>query len=124
MTQLLHLSGGNKRNAIARECTAKLRVPNSQRSTLEAEFRNLSAHFGAQFVEEPNITLSLEVFEESTIRGVGVNRVISQESTKRLLCLLTSLPHGVIKMSSKFKVFKGLGKRGARFGWEYHLQKK
>jgi dipeptidase D len=86
-------NGGNLRNAIAREATATVSVPWSEKENVRVELNLYIADLEKEFGEiEPNLKLSLdsEKLPET---------VIDKVSSDRLLNALYACPHGVIAMS-------------------------
>ena len=89
--------GGNLRNAIAREASATVIVPNVQKEQLVAEINIFSADVEFEYERtEPSLVLD----QSSTILPA---KVMTQESQERLLNLLYACPHGVLEMSTRMK---------------------
>lgn len=91
--QLGTLSGGDKHNAIPRECRAELAVPGAEfqrAADLAAEMeKTCRAEFGDQ---EPKLSIEL-------VAAPALRRVLSPGDSGRLIDLLLALPHGVLGMS-------------------------
>jgi len=94
--RLFHLDGGDKHNAIPRECTASFIVPENNeknvRSLIDKFKRILAAEYGDV---EPNLTIEAE--RENSVP----DRVLSLNDSKNIITTLFLLPHGVISMSRK-----------------------
>jgi len=89
------IDGGNKRNAIPRECEATVHVPAKGWDTAAraiAELEQLAkAEIGAV---DPGLRVTL-----SPVTKQG-GRVLRRAAQKKLLATISALPHGVIKMSA------------------------
>jgi len=86
-------NGGNLRNAIAREATATVSVPWSEKENVRVELNHYIADLEKEFGDtEPNLKLTLdsEKLPET---------VIDKVSSDRLLNALYACPHGVMAMS-------------------------
>jgi dipeptidase D len=90
--RLISITGGSKRNAIAREAQAVVAAP---RETLAALRRSAAEVCEAVKREsaEPNAAITVE-------SGQGA-AALSVEDTQRLLRALMALPHGVLEMHQK-----------------------
>ena len=93
--QLLLLKGGNKPNAIARECEAVLAVPDA-----EATFKRFEA-FGnyvkSEFaVSEPGVCFKSEICFLN-------EKAVDADTAQRLITSLFTCPHGVQAMSQEIK---------------------
>jgi dipeptidase D len=90
--QLAAFQGGNKHNAIAREASARVAVPSGRRDAftraVEGEIAAIREEIRAV---EPDLT-----FEAA--EGTAEN-VWTADLTRKLLLLLSTLPHGVLAMS-------------------------
>ncbi len=90
-------NGGNLRNAIAREASAWIIVPNVQKEQLIAELNMFSAEVEYEFERtEPNLILD----HNSAIRP---SMVMTQSSQENFLNMLYACPHGVLEMSTRMK---------------------
>ena len=91
---LASITGGNKRNAIAREAFADIIVSTDKidavKQTMNQAFKDIMTEFKAI---EKDATLVLEKLENSPAK------VLSEESKVAALKLLYGLPHGVLAMS-------------------------
>ncbi len=86
-------NGGNLRNAIAREATATVLVPWSEKETVRVELNHFISDVEKEFGEtEPFLRISLEseILPES---------VMDKISSDRLLNAIYACPHGVVAMS-------------------------
>ncbi len=93
--RLASLEGGNKHNAIPREAEALVSIPKKkwdEAITLVAHFQDVMR--GELGKVDPDIVLTLEIKKGKKVK------VLKKAIQKKLLQTLTSLPHGVIKMSS------------------------
>lgn len=92
--RLVSIRGGDKRNAIPRECRAVIMVPTEEVQILKNAVAAVKNDFKAEYGHrEPDLSA---VVEENPSDSSGV---LSPEESDRLLGLLLSLPHGVIKFS-------------------------
>ncbi len=89
--QLVLLKGGNKPNAIARECEAILGVPDPQ-ATFE-RFNKFGDDLRNEYhVSDPVINLKSETYR-------CTEKPVDSDTAKRVILALFSCPHGVEKMS-------------------------
>lgn len=91
--RIARLEGGNKKNAIPRECVATAVVADGDaerfRGILDREFQEIASEFRPA---EPNLTFRVET--------VDVPRESwTRETSDRVIRLLSALPHGVLSMS-------------------------
>lgn len=90
------IEGGNKRNAIPRECTAVVSIPKKKwddaRQTVTAWEATVKAELSSV---EPNLSISM-----SEMKDGKKFRVINKRLQDRILQTIAGLPHGVIKMSA------------------------
>ncbi|HTK82402.1 MAG TPA: aminoacyl-histidine dipeptidase [Bacteroidota bacterium] len=95
--RLAAIDGGNKRNAIPRECEALVYVPKKQ---LTEAFRIVSEMRSAIKAElilvDPDLAITL-----TEAVGIKKARVIKKRQQAALTRVISSLPHGVLKMSSE-----------------------
>lgn len=92
--RLVSINGGDKRNAIPRECRAVVMVPTEEVQSLKNAVAAVESDFKAEYGHrEPDIRAAVE---EKTKDSSGV---LSPKESDRLLNLLLSLPHGVVKFS-------------------------
>ncbi len=88
-------TGGNLRNAIAREAFATVLVPGSSKEQITVDFNIFRSVIEAEILlNEPNIMLLLESTEQPKF-------VIDKSSQLRLLNALYACPHGVLAMSAR-----------------------
>jgi aminoacyl-histidine dipeptidase len=88
------IEGGNKHNAIPREAFAVVTVPKQ----LQKEFLQYVEDYNKVVKEEfATVEKDLKVSAESHETPASV---IDAGTTKKLLCTLYALPHGVLKMSA------------------------
>jgi len=91
------IKGGNKRNAIARECTAKIALPvSSKAKSLALLTKSFEAYQQEYKTAEPSLSFSCEPLPKEGYPEA----FLGESSADALLCLLTSLPHGVMRMST------------------------
>ncbi|KAK9818925.1 hypothetical protein WJX74_001245 [Apatococcus lobatus] len=93
--RLMMISGGDKRNALARECRAALTVPIAQKELAKAVASQQIRAIKQDYQNEASISASL--VEAS--QGQTPQAVLTLQSQQRLLKLLQQLPHGAIKYS-------------------------
>ena len=93
--QLLLIKGGNKPNAIARECEAVVAVPDAEATAKRfASFgRDVKAEFA---VSDPDVTFTAEP-------AFLNEKAVDSRTTRRLLAALFTCPHGVQAMSQEIK---------------------
>lgn len=90
-------SGGNLRNAIAREATATVIVPSVQKEQLVAELNIYSSEVEFEYERtEPNLVVD---HSSTTVP----ENVLTQASQEKFLNLLIACPHGVLEMSTRMK---------------------
>ena len=89
--QLVSMHGGNKPNAIARECTAVVATADPNR--LMVEF----AGFGDTVAAEHHVT-DPDVYTESEL-ATAPHGALSEKNTRKLVSALFACPHGVYSMS-------------------------
>ena len=93
--RIADFNGGNLRNAIAREASAIVVVPHSQKESLIVEWNVFASEMEFEFeYAEPKLkmhhqSVSLPEF------------VIDQNTQSRLLKLIAACPHGILEMSSR-----------------------
>lgn len=95
--QLARISGGNLRNAIAREAEAVIVVPFEYREQLRIDFNIFTAAIQNE-LRNPETELQLEL--ESVDRP---DKVFTDDMTQRLIRALLACPHGPIRMSQDMK---------------------
>uniref|UniRef100_A0A7S2U1B6 Peptidase M20 dimerisation domain-containing protein n=1 Tax=Lotharella oceanica TaxID=641309 RepID=A0A7S2U1B6_9EUKA len=91
------MRGGNKRNALARECTAHIALPASSKAkSLALLTKSFGSYQHEYKTAEPTLSFSCEPLP-SNQHPAGF---LGEKSADALLCLLTNLPHGVMRMST------------------------
>ena len=97
---LYDFQGGNLRNAIAREATAVVYIPNESVGDFLHYVNDMEKHFKQEYqVTEPGLKVTAEVAE------VQPDVVIDEMSQYDLLNGLYACPHGVIAMSQTIPNF-------------------
>lgn len=93
--RIADFNGGNLRNAIAREASAIVVVPHSQKENLIVEWNVFASEMEFEFERsEPKLKMHHQ--------SVALPEfVIDQDTQSRLLKLLAACPHGVLEMSSR-----------------------
>lgn len=95
--QLFFFDGGNKRNAIPRECVVKFIVPKKFEEKFLHHFQKIVADIKEEIiVHEPNVNISIEKIKEP-------KTVWNKSFQKKLVEALNACPNGVIEMSTKLK---------------------
>ncbi|MDR1003983.1 MAG: aminoacyl-histidine dipeptidase [Prevotellaceae bacterium] len=90
---LCTIDGGNLHNAIAREASAVVAIPETDKHELRAELNLFAAEVETEYAAvDPDLQLLLESEEMHS-------QAMDKESTKRLLQILYAMPHGVYAMS-------------------------
>jgi dipeptidase D len=93
--RIADFNGGNLRNAIAREASAIVVVPHSQKESLIVEWNVFASEMEFEFeFAEPKLKLHHQ--------SVALPEfVIDKETQGRLLKLIAACPHGVMEMSTR-----------------------
>jgi dipeptidase D len=89
------IEGGNKHNAIPRECEAILMMPRRSLEQAKQAVLDLNEIVKAEFASiEPDFSVALV--------EMGRNRpkVINKKEQQKIIATISALPHGVIKMSA------------------------
>ncbi len=95
--RLVSINGGDKRNAIPRECRAIVMLPPEEVEALRQAVAVVESDFKAEYGHrEPDMRATIEPVAVKETPAVGV---LSPKETDRLLELLLCLPHGVVKYS-------------------------
>lgn len=95
--RLVSVSGGDKRNAIPRECRVFIIVPQDQVDVVKATVAQIAAELKSEYgSKEPELSINVETNTHGTS---ATSEVLTPQDTTRLLTLLLTLPHGVIKYS-------------------------
>jgi len=91
------LDGGNLRNAIAREASAILVIPENENEKLQKAFEKFCSQLKFEFeLNEPKLALKAE--------KVAVPEfVIDPKTQEKLLNALYACPHGILEMSSRME---------------------
>ena len=93
--RLATINGGNKRNAIPRECEAVVFVP---AKAWDAAVKAVREFERAAKAEVATVDPGLKVtFEATKVKGA---RVLKKAVQQKLMATISALPHGVIKMSA------------------------
>lgn len=93
--RLSSVEGGNKRNAIPRECNAVLFIPKNHISQAMSIVGKMNSLIKAENATvEKDLTVSI-----SEIPGTRKGKVIKKAQQAKLCQTISALPHGVIKMS-------------------------
>ena len=95
--RLSSIDGGNKRNAIPRECDAVVFVPSSKVAQAQAIVLGMSTSIRSELNSaDPDLTILLAKHAKMT-KG----KVLKKVSQQTLSTVISALPHGVLKMSSE-----------------------
>lgn len=90
---LCAIDGGNLRNAIAREASAIIAVPETDKHALRTELNVFAAEVEAEYaVSDPDMQIILE-------SEMLCKKAIDRHTTQRLIQALYAVPHGVYAMS-------------------------
>jgi len=93
--RIVDFNGGNLRNAIAREASAIVVVPHSQKESLIVEWNVFASEMEFEFeYAEPK----LKMHHQSV---ASPEFVIDSDTQSRLLKLIAACPHGILEMSSR-----------------------
>ena len=105
--RLVTIAGGDKRNAIPRECRSVFALVDDNSDEIDnVQLKNTIASIVADVENdakleygslEAGLTIKAEICEEDGFSNK--NRVLTQESAQQLVTLLLGLPHGVLKYS-------------------------
>jgi dipeptidase D len=96
--RLVSINGGDKRNAIPRECRAVVVVPSEEIQALKDAVAGVESDFKAEYGHrEPDMHATVE--SASAGSSAATTGAFSPNEADRLLNLLLSLPHGVVKYS-------------------------
>jgi len=95
--RLCRIEGGNKHNAIPRECEAHIFLPTNRIEAAEKITGELHAAIRNELAEsEPD--LNIDFIADFSTRKKG--KVLKRALQRRILRAIAALPHGVIKMSA------------------------
>jgi dipeptidase D len=96
--QLCHIDGGNKRNAIARECSAVIAIDPSDREKATELFNKCSQEIKEEYkISDPSLEGSVTRAEES------FKTAIDTKTTGNLILAINAVPHGVLAMSQEIE---------------------
>jgi dipeptidase D len=94
--RLSTINGGNKHNAIPRECEAVLLIPRQKLDEAERIIGGVNATIKAELATvEPDLLINL-----SAMKTRKTIKVLKKAEQRRILQTLSALPHGVMKMSA------------------------
>lgn len=94
--RIASFEGGNKRNAIPRECEAMIFLPKKSANEATAIVARCSEIMKAENnTVDPDLFITLEA-----VSGVKGKKVIKKGQQRKLLATISALPHGVVKMSA------------------------
>mmetsp|Transcript_9352 Transcript_9352/g.27239 ORF Transcript_9352/g.27239 Transcript_9352/m.27239 type:complete len:554 (+) Transcript_9352:20-1681(+) len=97
---LCALDGGDKHNAIPREATATLLVPEGARAAVEASVAQSAAALREEYgLLETKATMSLRTSPTECSGPTDGAAPLTSDSARRLLDVILALPHGPLKMS-------------------------
>jgi len=97
--RLVSVEGGNKHNAIPRECEAWLLVPQQQVETAGTIVGDLNRTIQAEFsVVDPGLRISVEPGPARAKR-----KVMRRTDQVKILRAISALPHGTVKMSAEIQ---------------------
>ncbi|KAG2427342.1 hypothetical protein HXX76_012536 [Chlamydomonas incerta] len=100
--RLVSASGGDKRNAIARDARAVILVSDARREAVEAAVSDLQQQLAVEYGRlEGGLALRLTPVPQHQEEGQGQGplQVVAPADVARLLALLRGLPHGPLKFS-------------------------
>ena len=90
------INGGNKHNAIPRECEAVLLIPRQKLGDAEKAIADINAVVKSELATvEPDLALGFGKL--NTKKKI---KVLKKADQRRILMTISALPHGVIKMSA------------------------
>ena len=94
--RLSAINGGNKRNAIPRECEAILFIPKTKMVKAKKAVTEFNATVRAEFA-----TMEKDIAVTLTEKPAAQNGQVLKKPLQKKLCrTISALPHGVIKMSA------------------------
>lgn len=95
--KLNHFEGGNLRNAIPREASAVVGIPQDKVAEFKAHYETFYSDIKAEYeFTEPNLKMSLEEVN-------GIEEVLDEKTQHGLIYSLVAVPNGVIAMSFAVK---------------------
>jgi dipeptidase D len=94
--RLVRIDGGNKHNAIPRECEALLMLPQDSVASAESIIGNLYSSIAAELsAADPDLKIDfISDFSDGT-----EGRAMKKAFQKKIVRTIAALPHGVVKMS-------------------------
>jgi dipeptidase D len=93
--RICSVEGGNKHNAIPRECEAVLITPRRSLEQAKKAATDLNAVMRSEIATvEPDLAITFAETEKKA-------KVMKKTDQRRLLAIISALPHGVIKMSAE-----------------------
>ena len=94
--RLSSIDGGNKRNAIPRECSALIFIPKRKRADADAIVKSANVTLKAEVASvDPDLVISL-----TEVPGAQKGKVIPKALQPSLTKTIAALSHGVLKMSA------------------------
>ncbi len=91
--RIAQISGGNLRNAIAREAQATCAVPEAYKHQLTTNLNQFIAQIENEYsISDPEVKITIDSCNPS-------EKAIDADTTRRLLYAIHACPHGVIRMS-------------------------
>jgi dipeptidase D len=94
--RLSSINGGNKRNAIPRECEAMVVIPRKKLAEATAVVKAFNLTARAELsTAEPDLLVSM-----TEVAGKKKVKVLKKDQQHALLQTMSALPHGVLKMSA------------------------
>ncbi|MBI4547330.1 MAG: aminoacyl-histidine dipeptidase [Ignavibacteriae bacterium] len=95
-SQLSIIEGGNKRNAIPRECEALLFIPNKKLSEAKSSVATSHTTIKLEFATvDPDLSITLE-----EVQGSKKGKVMKKKQQDTIIKTILALPHGVLKTSA------------------------
>ena len=94
--RLISIEGGTAHNAIPRDASSHVAVPDAQQTEFERAFEARAAEIKAEWsADEPDLEITLAPSH-------SISQPINAAGTATILELLRALPHGVAAMSERF----------------------
>lgn len=90
--RISHIEGGDKHNAIPREAVAKVVAEGNAVDKIKEMEKQFKNEYSAT---EPDLRVEIEECE--------IDKLLDEETNRKLLYLIMALPHGVIAMSQEVK---------------------
>ena len=95
--RLIEIEGGTAHNAIPRDATSHIAVPDAQKADFERAFDARAAEIKAEWKhDEPDLTISVAPSH-------SISLPINAAGSATILELLRALPHGVAAMSARYE---------------------